>query len=75
MMRSGSAVQTKGFGSPLLSAMKRLMAACTSISDPNTPRRSRRFASLAKKPSTALSHEAEVEVKWKVKPRVAAELE
>ena len=53
--------------------MKRLMAAWTSTSDRNTPRRSRRFASLAKKPSTALSQEAEVGVKWKVKPRVPVE--
>ena len=31
------------------------------------PRWRRRLKSLAKKPSTALSHEAEVGVKWKVK--------
>ena len=31
-----------------------------------TPRLSRRLVSLAKKPSTALSHDAEVGVKWKV---------
>ena len=55
MMQSGFAVQTKGFGSPLLSAMKRLMAAWAPTRDPNTPRRSRPLASLAKKPSTALS--------------------
>lgn len=53
--------------------MKRLMAGWTSISDPNSPRRSRRFADLAKKPSTALSQEAEVGVKWKVKSRVSVE--
>ncbi|AZO01354.1 MAG: ISAs1 family transposase [Mesorhizobium sp.] len=32
-----------------------------------TPRLRRRFDSFAKKPSTALSHEHEVGVKWKVK--------
>lgn len=37
------------------------------------PRRSRRRVSAKKKPSTALSHEAEIGVKWRVKPRVAAE--
>lgn len=41
-MRSGSAVEVKGLGSPLLSAMKRLMAACTSTSEPNVPRRNHR---------------------------------
>ena len=30
----------------MLSAMKRLMAACTSISDPNTPRRTRLHQAL-----------------------------
>ena len=30
------------------------------------PRRSRRLVSVAKKPSTAFSHEPEVGVKWKV---------
>lgn len=43
------------------------MGAWTTTSDPNTPRCSRRFASLAKMPSAALSHEAEIEVKWKVR--------
>ena len=65
-MCSGLAVQTKGLGEPLVSARKRLIAACSSTKEPNTPRLSRRFVSLAKKPSTAFSHEAEVGVKWKV---------
>ena len=34
--------------------------------DRKTPRFRRRLVRLAKKPSTALSHEAEVGVKWKV---------
>ena len=64
---SGSAVQVKGLGSRLVSATKRLMVAWRSTTHRKTPRFSRRFASLAKKPSTALSHEQEVGVKWKVK--------
>ena len=43
------------------------MAAWRSTIERNTPRLSRRLVSLAKKPSTALSQEAEVGVKWKVK--------
>ena len=63
---SGSAVQVNGFGSALCSTTKRLMAACKSTTDTKTPRFNRRFVSLAKKPSTALSQDAEVGVKWKV---------
>ena len=43
------------------------MAAWRSTMPLKTPRLSRRRASLAKKPSTALSQEAEVGVKWKWK--------
>ena len=42
------------------------MAAWRSTREWNTPRLRRRLVSLAKKPSTAFSHEAEVGVKWKV---------
>ena len=42
------------------------MVACRSTIEANTPRFSRRLVSLAKKPSTAFSHEDEVGVKWKV---------
>ena len=42
------------------------MAACSSTTEQKTPRLSRRRESLAKKPSTALSQELEVGVKWKV---------
>ena len=66
MMASGSAVQTNGLGSSLVSRKKRLMAAWRSAIPVNTPRLSRRLVSLAKKPSTALSQEAEVGVKWNV---------
>src|ERR1700735_3898876 len=59
---SGSAVQTKGLGSSLVSPRKRLMAAWRSTIEQNTPRLRRRLANLAKKPSTALSQEAEVGV-------------
>ena len=67
MILSGSAVQVKGLGSSLVSRRKRLMAAWSSTIERNTPRLRRRLLSLAKKPSTALSQEAEVGVKWKTK--------
>src|SRR5216683_8299191 len=67
MMASGSAVQVKGFGLSLVSARYRLMAACRSTMPVKTPRLSRCLVSLAKNPSTALSQEAEVGVKWKWK--------
>ena len=67
MILFGSAVQVKGLGSLLVSRTKRLMAAWRSTTHRKTPRLSRRLASLAKNPSTALSHEQEVGVKWKVK--------
>ena len=49
------------------------MAACRSTTEWKTPRLRRRLASLAKKPSTALSQEAEVGVKWKVKRAMTVE--
>src|SRR5512132_1451059 len=67
MILSGSAVQTKGLGSSLASSMKRLIAAWSSMIERKTPRWRRRLVSLAKKPSTALSQEQEVGVKWKTK--------
>jgi hypothetical protein len=48
------------------STTKRLIAACKSTTDTKTPRFNRRFVSLAKKPSTALSQDAEVGVKGEV---------
>lgn len=42
------------------------MVVCSSTIEANTPRFSRRLVSLAKKPSTAFSHEDDVGVKWKV---------
>ena len=42
------------------------MAACRSTTEQKTPRLRRRLVSLAKNPSTALSHDAEVGVKWNV---------
>src|SRR5450432_1689837 len=63
---SGSAVQTKGFGCILCSFKKRLIDACRSKIERKTPRFNRRLVSVAKNPSTALSHEHEVGVKWKV---------
>src|SRR3546814_13644220 len=66
MMASGSAVQVKGLGSVLCSRTKRLMAAWRSTTEWKTPRWSLRLESWAKKPSTALSQEQEVGVKWKV---------
>ena len=67
MILSGSAVQMKGLGCVLCSLRKRLMEAWKSTSEWKTPRFNRRLVSLAKKPSTALSQEHEVGVKWKVK--------
>src|SRR5258707_7192208 len=69
MILSGSAVHVKGFGSALVSATKRLMAAWRSTTERKTPRFNRRLVSLAKQPSTALSQEREVGVKWKTKRR------
>ena len=63
MILSGSAVHTKGLGWSLVSLRKRLMAAWRSTIDRKTPRLRRRRVSLAKKPSAALSQEAEVGVK------------
>src|SRR2546429_4465110 len=62
-MRFGFAVQTKGLGWSLFSATNRMIAASSSATDRNTPRLRRRLVSLAKKPSTALSQDAEVGVK------------
>jgi hypothetical protein len=59
MIALGSAVQTKGLGLSLVCARKRLIAAWRSTSEPNTPRFSRRLVNFAKKPSTALSQEAD----------------
>ena len=42
------------------------MAAWRSATDRKVPRLRRRLVRMAKMPSTALSHEAEVGVKWKV---------
>jgi len=62
---SGSARQTKGFVLPALcSATKRLMAAWRLTREWKTPCFSRRRVSLAKKRSTALSQEQDVDVKW-----------
>jgi hypothetical protein len=63
MILSGSAVQVTGLGSWFISATKRLMVAWRSTTHRKTSRFSRRLASLAKNPSTALSHEQEVGVK------------
>ena len=43
------------------------MAAYKSVIERKMPRFSRRFVSVAKNPSTALIHEHDVGVKWKVK--------
>src|SRR5258707_12194 len=67
MILSGSAVHVKGFGSALVSARKRLMAAWGWTTGGEAPGFKRRLDSLAKKPSTALSQEHEVGVKWKTK--------
>src|ERR1039457_4073883 len=65
MILFGSAVQVKCLGSFFVSTTKRLIAIWRSKTDRNTPRLRRRRVSLAKKPSTALSQDAEVGGKWK----------
>src|SRR6202021_1050250 len=67
MILSGLAVHVNGFGSAFVSATKRLMADWRSTTERKTPRFTRRLLSLAKNPSTALSQEHEVGVKWKTK--------
>src|SRR5258707_15353726 len=62
---SGSAVHVKGFGSAFCLMTKGSIAACKSKTDRKMPRFKRRFVSLAKKPSTALSQDADVGVKGK----------
>ena len=54
------------FGIDVVSATKRLMGTCRSMTDRNTPRLRRWRVRLAKKPSTALSQDAEVGVKWNI---------
>ena len=51
-MALGSACQTNGLGSRLCAATKRLMACCRATTEGNTPRLSRRLASLANTVST-----------------------
>src|SRR5450759_2864032 len=60
MILSGSLVQRKRFGFSFASTRRRLMAACNATREWNTPRSWRRLVNMAKKPSTALIHEAEV---------------
>lgn len=62
----GSLVQMKSFGLAFVSARKRWMAAFFST-DRKTLRLGLGLASFAKRPSTALSQEAEVGVKWKMR--------
>jgi hypothetical protein len=44
-----------------------MIASWSATREWNTPRFRRRFVHLAKKPSTALNHDAEVGVKWRTK--------
>ena len=69
MILFGSLVQVKGFGFALVWSRKRWMASLSSRSDRNTLCLRRFFVSLAKKPSIALSQEADVGVKWKTNRR------
>ena len=50
-----------------MSARKRLLAAWSGTIDWKMPRSSRRLMSLVKKPSTALTNDADICMKWKVK--------
>jgi hypothetical protein len=56
-MTSADLVQTNGLGLSFVSAVKRLMAACSPTIDVKTPRLSRWRVSLANRPSTALTQE------------------
>ena len=67
MILSGSLVQTKGLGLALVWAMKAWIACLSCWTERKTPRSRRRLDKSANKPSTALSQEAEVAVKWKTK--------
>jgi hypothetical protein len=67
MILSGSFVHIKGCGLPLVSSMKLWMASLSSWRERKTPRLRRRLVSSVNKPSTALSQDAEVGVKWKTK--------
>jgi len=65
-MSSGFVFQMEDLGfSALYSLTKRLMASWRSITEWKTPCLSLCRMSLAKKPSTALSYEHEMGVKWK----------
>jgi hypothetical protein len=64
-MAATGLVQTKDRELWLHSAMKRLMAACRLAVPVRVPRYWWRVR-VKKKPSTALSHDTEVAVKWKV---------
>ena len=66
LMALAVAVQTKGFGSWFVSAMYRVIVFSRSSTDRKTPRLRLWRVSLEKKPSTALSQEHEVGVKWNV---------
>ena len=64
-MVSGGLVQTKGFEDRLCSRMYWRMASSRSATDLKMPRRICLRVMIEKKPSTALSQDAEVGVKWK----------
>jgi hypothetical protein len=67
MTRSGWSIQTKGSGCPLCRAEEAFDGVLEFDPRVEDAALEQRLPSLAKKPSTALSHEAEVGVKWKVK--------
>ena len=63
-MALAEAVQRKGWDASLWTAMEPAMASCSSATEAKAPRGILRLVMAEKKPSTALSHEAEVGVKW-----------
>ena len=67
MILSGSAVQMKGLGSWLCLGEVAVDGGLEVDDGAEDAALQRRLVSLAKKPSTALSQEQEVGVKWKVK--------
>ena len=72
-MSFGSLRQTKGLGLWLCCSTKSLMAVRRATTELKTPRWSFLRLSFAKKPSTALSQDADVEGEMKAPARVASE--
>jgi hypothetical protein len=69
-METGIGFPDERFGVTIVRRDEVLIAFRRATTEGKTPRLSRRLVSMANKVSTALSHEHEVVVKWKVQTRV-----